>query len=149
MGLAVFPGYLKHLKAYAASLARGKGRGNGVRGEGAGCGRDQRAMDLPERSESSRIESNRGRESAMKKRDDVPGFRQPCRKASAIDQDARRCGLSIPAVRRGKKAIMGWFDPAVGEMLREISYEERVSQQSLLKEALNLMFKKHGKAEIA
>jgi hypothetical protein len=58
-------------------------------------------------------------------------------------------GYPIPAARRGKKAIMGWFDPAVGEQLREISYEERVSQQALLREALNLMFKKHGKAEIA
>ena len=58
-------------------------------------------------------------------------------------------GYPIPAVRRGKKAIMGWFDPAVGEMLREIAYEEHVSQQSLLKEALNLMFEKHGKAKIA
>ena len=58
-------------------------------------------------------------------------------------------GYPIPAVRRGKKAIMGWFDPAVGELLREIAYEEHVSQQSLLKEALNLMFEKHGKAKIA
>lgn len=58
-------------------------------------------------------------------------------------------GYPIPAARRGKKAIMGWFDPAVGELLREISYEERVPQQALLREALNLMFKKHGKNEIA
>lgn len=58
-------------------------------------------------------------------------------------------GYPIPAARRGKKAIMGWFDPAVGEQLRQISYEERISQQALLREALNLMFKKYGKAEIA
>jgi len=58
-------------------------------------------------------------------------------------------GQPIPAVRRGKKAIMGWFDPAVGEQLRQIAYEQRDSQQALLREALNLMFKKYGKAEIA
>jgi hypothetical protein len=58
-------------------------------------------------------------------------------------------GYPIPAVRRGKKAIMGWFDPIVGDQLRELSYEKRIPQQALLREALNMLFKKHGKPEIA
>ncbi len=58
-------------------------------------------------------------------------------------------GPALPVARRGKIAIMGWFDPAVRKLLREISYENGISQQDLIREALNMMFRKYGKAEIA
>lgn len=58
-------------------------------------------------------------------------------------------GYPTPAARRGKKAVMVWTAPEAADLLREISFEKRVSQQVLLREAINLLLKKYGKAEIA
>lgn len=51
--------------------------------------------------------------------------------------------------REGKKAIAGFFDPAVSRQLKQIGLERDMSVQDLLKEALNDLFTKHGRSAIA
>jgi len=51
--------------------------------------------------------------------------------------------------RRGKKTIAGFFDPAASRQLRQIALEEGSNVQELLREALNDLFEKRGKARIA
>ena len=40
-------------------------------------------------------------------------------------------------------------DPAVIQQLKELALEKRMTQQKLLEEALNLLFVKHGRPDIA
>jgi hypothetical protein len=54
-----------------------------------------------------------------------------------------------PPSRQGKKAITIWVDPAVAEQLREISFHHRKAHQDLYLEALNILFSKYGRPEIA
>jgi hypothetical protein len=54
-----------------------------------------------------------------------------------------------PPSRRGTKAVGGHFDPAVSRQLRSIALDEDSSVQELLREALNDLFVKRGKAPIA
>lgn len=56
---------------------------------------------------------------------------------------------SIVPSRRGKKTIAGFFDPAASRQLRQIALEEGSNVQELLREALNDLFEKRGKARIA
>jgi hypothetical protein len=56
---------------------------------------------------------------------------------------------SRPPSRLGKKAITIWVDPAVAEQLREISFHHRKAHQDLYLEALNILFSKYGRPEIA
>ena len=51
--------------------------------------------------------------------------------------------------RAGKKAIAGFFDPAVSRQLKEIGLQKDKSVQALLAEALNDLFEKHGRSRIA
>jgi antitoxin-like ribbon-helix-helix protein len=52
--------------------------------------------------------------------------------------------------RQGKKAISGFFDPAVSKQLKMIGLErDDESLQELLREALNDLFVKYKKAPIA
>ena len=51
--------------------------------------------------------------------------------------------------RNGKKAISGFYDPAVSKQLRVLGIEEDKTVQALLGEALNLLFEKYGKDAIA
>lgn len=51
--------------------------------------------------------------------------------------------------RRGTKVVSGHFDPAVSRQLRMIALDEDSSVQELLREALNDLFIKRGKAPIA
>ena len=52
--------------------------------------------------------------------------------------------------REGKKAIAGFFDPAVSRQLKQIGLERGdISVQDMLKEALNDFFTKHGRSAIA
>lgn len=51
--------------------------------------------------------------------------------------------------RSGKKAISGFYDPAVSKQLRLIGLEEDKTVQALLGEALNLLFERYGKDAIA
>ena len=51
--------------------------------------------------------------------------------------------------RAGKKAIAGFFDPAVSRQLKGIGLEKDASVQALLAEALNDLFEKYGRSRIA
>lgn len=51
--------------------------------------------------------------------------------------------------RRGKRAIVGHFDPVVCKQLKLLAVEQDKSSQALLAEALNLLFEVYGKQPIA
>mgnify|MGYP000129268786 CR=1 FL=1 len=51
--------------------------------------------------------------------------------------------------RQGKKAVTGYYDPAVRQQLAILAAEEQRSQNDLIAEALNLLFRNHGKSPIA
>lgn len=51
--------------------------------------------------------------------------------------------------RAGTKLIGGHFDPSVARQLRLIAAEEDTTIQSLLAEALDLLFVKKGKARVS
>ena len=54
-----------------------------------------------------------------------------------------------PPSRRGKKALIGYFDPGVSLQLKQIALEEDSSVQRLLGEAIDLLFQSRGKPTIA
>lgn len=51
--------------------------------------------------------------------------------------------------RVGKKAVSGFYDPAVAKQLKQIALDEDKTVQAVLGEALNLLFVKYGKDAIA
>jgi len=56
---------------------------------------------------------------------------------------------SVPPSRVGKKAITGYFDPAVSRQLKQLALDEEKHVQDLLGEALNDLFVKYGRPPIA
>jgi hypothetical protein len=56
---------------------------------------------------------------------------------------------ATPASRVGKKTIAGHFDRAASRQLKQIGLERDRSAQDLLREAINDLFVKYGKAPIA
>ena len=57
---------------------------------------------------------------------------------------------SQPASRAGKKALIGYFNPAVSKQLKQMVLDhDRNSVQELLREALNDLFQKYKKPTIA
>ena len=62
---------------------------------------------------------------------------------------ARTPSANMAPSREGKKAITGFFDPAVSRQLKQIALEEDSNIQALLREALNDLFTKRGKSPIA
>ncbi len=51
--------------------------------------------------------------------------------------------------RQGKKAITGFFDPAVSRQLKQLALNEDKTVQILIAEALNDLFVKHNQNPIA
>lgn len=51
--------------------------------------------------------------------------------------------------RRGKKAVTGYFDPAVRQQLAVLAAEEDRSQNDLLAEAINMLFERYRKSPLA
>ncbi len=51
--------------------------------------------------------------------------------------------------REGQTLVGGFFAPEVHRQLRMLAAERGETQQALLAEALNMLFAKHGKPEIA
>ena len=51
--------------------------------------------------------------------------------------------------RNGKKAIAGFFDPAVSRQLKQIGLERDLGVQELMREAFNDLFEKYGRSRIA
>ena len=56
---------------------------------------------------------------------------------------------SVPPSRQGKKAVTGHFDPAVSRQLKQLALDRDTTVQSLLTEALNILFEKYGRNPIA
>ena len=55
----------------------------------------------------------------------------------------------LPPIRRGKKMISGYFDPAVARQLKQLALDNDSTVQALLGEALNELFIKYNKKPIA
>lgn len=51
--------------------------------------------------------------------------------------------------RTGKKMVSGHFDPVVPRQLKQLALDRDTTVQSLIAEALNDLFAKHGKQRIA
>lgn len=79
--------------------------------------------------------------------------RAPATKAAVLERPKTVPAAATPAAspsREGKKAIAGFFDPAVSRQLKQIGLERGdLSVQDMLKEALNDFFIKHGRSAIA
>jgi len=72
--------------------------------------------------------------------------RQPTEQAAIRDH---RPKTAVAPSRQGKKAIGGFFDPAVSRQLKQLGIDQDNPVQELLREAINDFFKKHGKSPIA
>lgn len=68
---------------------------------------------------------------------------------------ARKSGVAPPVNGRAKrgranlKPIMSWHDPAVRHQLKLLAVETDSTEQKLMQEALNLLFAKHDRPQIA
>lgn len=71
----------------------------------------------------------------------------PERKTKPIS--VKETSANIPPSRQGKKAITGFFDPAVSRQLKQLALDQDKTVQSLLGEALNDLFVKHNHKPIA
>jgi hypothetical protein len=71
---------------------------------------------------------------------------------SAQDQQpiaAKRAASSRTSAREGQTLIGGFFAPEVHKQLKVLAAESSQTQQELIAEALNMLFVKYGKPEIA
>ncbi len=68
--------------------------------------------------------------------------------APAANQAARPAGF-YAATRIGKKKVTAALDPAAHKQLKALAVEIDGTTEGLLTEAINDLFKKHGKPEIA
>src|ERR1019366_5327174 len=55
----------------------------------------------------------------------------------------------VPPSRANKKALIGYFDPAVSKQLKQIGLDRDLTVQALLGEAINDLFQKYKKPAIA
>ncbi len=83
----------------------------------------------------------------------APAAEAPVRAAPATEP-ATRQGQDTPLrymapSRVGKKAVTGYFDPAVRQQLAVLAAEEDRSQNDLIAEALNMLFERYRKSPIA
>lgn len=89
--------------------------------------------------------------SALKAFDRAPDSPAPVSSDDAVAAVAEEGGQQskrAPA-RRGKKMVAAYFDPAVSRQLKQLGLDRDLSNQALIREALNDLFEKHGKAPIA
>jgi len=73
---------------------------------------------------------------------------EPIVQSAPLSPDLDPSGYTAPS-RRGKKAITGYYDPAVRQQLAVLAAEEDRSQNDLLAEALNMLFERYRKSPIA
>ena len=66
----------------------------------------------------------------------------------STDWRSGRCAEGAPPGRRGKKALIGYFDPSVSKQLKQLALDEDSTVQQLLGEALDLLFQARGKPQI-
>lgn len=62
---------------------------------------------------------------------------------------AKRRGQNRTGARKGQVLIGGFFAPEVHKQLKMIAVEKDLTMQELLADALNVIFAKEGKPEIA
>lgn len=83
----------------------------------------------------------------------APSAEAPARTAPAAEPAARQEQDAPPRYtapsRVGKKALTGYFDPAVRQQLALLAAEEDRSQNDLIAEALNMLFERYRKSPIA
>jgi hypothetical protein len=88
----------------------------------------------------------------MKEKAKMPSLIEQLRafsgKAAPPSQPEELASFIAPS-RRNKKAVTIWVDPAVADQLKEIAFTHRKPQQALYLEALNILFAKYGRPEIA
>lgn len=68
--------------------------------------------------------------------------------AVAVPEGADK-GKHYRPSRDGTRAITAHADPAVSKQIRQLALDEDTSVQALVHEALNLLFEKYGKPQIA
>lgn len=56
---------------------------------------------------------------------------------------------STPRSREGKVALTSWHLPAVKKQLKQLSLDTGINQERLVAQALNHLFREHGRPEIA
>ena len=78
----------------------------------------------------------------------APQNATPLQVRTAPPPDLDPSAYTAPS-RRGKKAITGYYDPAVRQQLAVLAAEEGRSQNDLLAEALNMLFERYRKSPIA
>jgi hypothetical protein len=71
----------------------------------------------------------------------------PAAKTKTAEEEGR--GAHFRPGREGKSNVTGYFPPEVKKQLRILAAERSTTIQDLLAEALNDLFAKHGKPEIA
>jgi hypothetical protein len=70
-------------------------------------------------------------------------------KAALAEPPAPAAPVQEGAPKRGKHLISGMFEPAAYRQFGVLSAELGLAKQDLLREALNDLFRKHGKPPIA
>jgi hypothetical protein len=73
---------------------------------------------------------------------------KPIESAVAVPEEAKK-GKHYRPSRDGTRAITAHADPAVSKQLRQLALDEDTNVQALVHEALNLLFEKYGKPQIA
>jgi len=77
---------------------------------------------------------------------------EPSPATAPYDSESLSDQRSVPVAQRssrvGTKLVAGHFDPRIARQLRMIAAEEDTTVQSLLEEALDLLFVKKGKARL-
>jgi hypothetical protein len=68
---------------------------------------------------------------------------------SAARSSSKTAAMTTAPSREGKRAITGFFDPAVSKQLRTIAVNRDSTVQDLLGEALNDLFEKYKHARLA
>ncbi|MEB3311997.1 MAG: ribbon-helix-helix domain-containing protein [Snowella sp.] len=81
---------------------------------------------------------------------EASGKATPVPQESSVSVEGKPSNNAVlPPSRQGKKAITGYFDPAVSRQLRQLALDRDSTIQALLSEALNELFIKYGKNPIA
>ena len=58
-------------------------------------------------------------------------------------------GHKVPESRVGRQGLTTWLQPAVIRQFKTLAFTQEKSQQKLMEEALNMLFKHYGVPEIA
>lgn len=67
----------------------------------------------------------------------------------AAEPQPKTPSAHVRPIRVGKKAVVGYFDPAVSRQLKQMALDQDSNVQELIREALNDLFEKHRLKPIA